>query len=96
MTYALCVTFRLHPGRLADFLPLMVENARTSRAGERGCRAFDVAVPEAAPDKVVLWEVYDDRAAFDAHLASAHFKAFDAATTAMVASKAVEVFRVVP
>jgi (4S)-4-hydroxy-5-phosphonooxypentane-2,3-dione isomerase len=38
-------------------------------------------------------EVYDDRAAFDAHLAAAHFKRFDAAVAPMVASKAVRILR---
>lgn len=96
MTFALSVTFRLHEGHLDEFLPRIVENARTSREVEPGCRVFDVAIPEAVPDTVFLWEIYDDRAAFDTHLSSLHFKTFDAATATMVASKTVEFFRVVP
>ena len=38
-----------------------------------------------------LYEVYDDRKAFDAHLATLHFKQFDPAVAPMVASKAVRV-----
>ena len=36
-----------------------------------------------------LYEVYDDRAAFDAHLSTPHFKSFDAATAGMIRSKKV-------
>lgn len=95
--FALTVAFTLHPGRLADFLPLMRENARQSLAAEPGCRVFEVARPAAgAPDAVFLWEVYDDRAAFDAHLASDHFRAFDAATAPMVAGKTVAFYTLEP
>jgi quinol monooxygenase YgiN len=62
--------------------------ARPSRAAA----AFDVC-RSARPEHVFLYELYDDdRAAFDAHLAAAHFKAFDAAVKAMVASKAVHAY----
>jgi quinol monooxygenase YgiN len=44
---------------------------------------------------VFLYEIYDDRAAFDAHLAAAHFKRFDAAVGSMVASKAVRLLNLV-
>lgn len=89
MTFALTVTFRLHPGQLGAFIPLMLENAHTSLRDEPGCRVFDVALPEAEANSVFLWEIYDDRAAFDAHLAGPHFRAFDAASAPMVAEKTV-------
>ena len=54
----------------------MLANAKVSRETEPGCRQFDVCV-EADTGRTFLYELYDDRAAFEAHLASAHFKAFD-------------------
>ena len=87
--FAVCVTFRIAPGRMDEFLPLMVGNARLSRHEEPGCRHFDVCRDG---DEVFLYEVYDDRAAFDAHLASAHFRAFDAAVERMVADKQVRLY----
>jgi len=97
MSFALTVTFTLHPGRLDAFLPLMRANARTSLDMEPGCKVFDVAVPQdGAGDTVFLWEIYADRAAFDAHLASAHFRAFDSATAAMVRKKTVRFYDVLP
>lgn len=87
--YAVCVTFKIHPEKIEDFLPLMVANARTSRVEESGCQMFDVCVRDG---EVFLYEIYDDRAAFDLHLASAHFKTFDASVAHMVASKQVAFF----
>lgn len=92
--HVVTVAFRTHPGRGADFLPLMRENARASVADEPGCLRFDVCLPvggEGGGDgsEVFLYELYADRAAFDAHLASPHYRAFDAATRDMVAEKRV-------
>jgi len=87
--YVVCVTFTIHPGQMQDFLPLMVENARTLRAEEAGCQQFDVCV---AGEQIFLYEIYDDRAAFDLHLASAHFQRFDASVADMVAAKQVALF----
>lgn len=95
MRFALTVRFTLHPGRLRDFLPLMQDNARRSLAEEPGCLAFDVALPMDGPaEEVFLWEIYTGRPAFDLHLASPHFRAFDAATGDMVAAKAVQFYQV--
>lgn len=93
--YIVTVEFTIHPERMPVFMPLMVDNARASRAQEPGCRQFDVCLDPAAPNIVFLYEVYDDRAAFDAHLATAHFKRFDAAVAPMLASKAVRLLSVV-
>jgi quinol monooxygenase YgiN len=60
-----------------------------------GCRQFDVCVDPADKASVFLYEIYDDRGAFDAHLAAAHFKRFDAAVGPMVASKAVRLLNLV-
>jgi (4S)-4-hydroxy-5-phosphonooxypentane-2,3-dione isomerase len=87
--YVVIVEFRIKPERVADFMPLMLENAHASRETEPGCRLFDVCVDPADKTSVFLYELYDDRAAFDAHLATAHFKRFDAAVAPMVAAKAV-------
>jgi quinol monooxygenase YgiN len=37
-----------------------------------------------------LYERYDDVAAFDAHVASPHYRTFDAATDAMIARRNVK------
>jgi autoinducer 2-degrading protein len=90
--YIVTVEFTVKPDRIAAFMPLMVENARASREREPGCRQFDVCVDPEAAHRVFLYEVYDDRRAFDTHLASAHFKTFDAAVGDMVAQKKVRTY----
>ncbi len=88
--YAVCVNFLLKPGNAADFLPLVLENARVTLRDEIGCHQFDVASNDSDRDAFFLYELYTDRAAFDAHLASAHFKTFDAAVTLMIADKIIQ------
>ena len=91
--FAIPVRFDLHPGRHESFLRLVGQNAAESRRREPGCLRFDVLVPRpAAGTAVHLYEVYTDRAAFAAHLASAHYAAFSDATAAMVAGKEVQEF----
>lgn len=90
--HVITVDFTIHAQQLAAFMPLMLENARVSRQTEPGCRRFDVCRDPARPERVFLYEIYDDRAAFDAHLAAPHFKAFDTAVKAMVASKAAHAY----
>ena len=88
--YAVCVTFHLKTGAADRFGPLMRANAQTSLAQESGCLQFDVLTDAAKPDAVFLYELYTDRAAFDAHLASAHFRSFDAAVADMIANKDIQ------
>ena len=92
MSYAVTVTFRIKRDRMAEFLPLMLENARTSREQEPGCYQFDVATDPDRPGEVFLYELYTDRAAFDAHRASPHFRLFDAAVAGMLAGKEVRTY----
>ena len=91
--YVVTVTFDVDPAHLDDFMPAMRANAETSVAAEPGCRRFDVCQDAEQPTRVFLYELYDDRAAFDAHLASAHFKAFDGTVAEMLRGKAVETWR---
>lgn len=90
--YIVTVEFTIKPERLDAFLPLMVENAKASREKEPGCRQFDVCTDPAAPNRVFLYEVYADRAAFDIHLASSHFKAFDSAVAQWIEAKVVRIY----
>ena len=42
------VEFIIDPERLAEFMPLMLNNARTSLAEEPGCHQFEVCASEEA------------------------------------------------
>ena len=87
--YAIIVDFGLKPGVLAEFRQLIDANAGDSCRLEPGCRRFDVLVPQGSIDRILLYEIYDDRAAFDRHLTMTHFLSFDQAGAAMIATKTI-------
>ena len=90
--YVVTVEFEIKPEKLEDFRAQMLANARASREREPGCRQFDVCADPAKPGLIFLYEVYDDRAAFDAHLAVEHFKTFDRTVAPWIASKAIRTY----
>ena len=87
--FVLVVSLRIKPGKDRQFLTAIEANATASLREEPGCRRFDVLAPTEASDKIFLYEIYDDRAAFDAHLKSPHFAAFNRESEALVISKTV-------
>ena len=91
--YVVTVEFTVRAESLSDFLPLMAENARASRDLEPGCVQFDVCQSSERLQSIFLYEVYEDAEAFQAHLKTSHFRAFDAATRDMIATKDVVLFR---
>lgn len=93
MTFAVCVSFHIHEDQISAFLPLIAENAAQSLRDEPGCLQFDVLTDPSRPGEVFLYELYSDAAAFDAHLATPHFKTFDAASAAMIADKSIATYR---
>lgn len=89
---ALVVEFRIQPGHVEDFDAAIRENAQRSRETEAGCRQFDVCRDAADPGLFFLYELYDDEAAIEAHLVSAHYRSMNAATAGWVVSKSVRRF----
>jgi quinol monooxygenase YgiN len=84
--YFVWVELTIAPADRARFLDLARENAAQSVAREPGCTRFDVL--ESADDgPVALYEIYDDEAAFKAHLLTEHFHVFNDATKALIQSK---------
>jgi quinol monooxygenase YgiN len=79
-------------GMASAFAAAIGANARASNT-EPGCRRFDVCTDPAAPDKVTLYEVYDDDAAFDAHMHTPHYLAFAAASRPLIETIAVRRLR---
>jgi (4S)-4-hydroxy-5-phosphonooxypentane-2,3-dione isomerase len=87
--FAIIVDFRLRPGTRPEFRRLIDANARLSAQTEPGCRRFDVVEPRDEADRVLLYEIYTDDAAFADHLRSAHFIQFDAESAPLVMAKSV-------
>lgn len=85
--YVVIVEFSLIPRHIEDFVARVRQQAADSLAREAGCHVFDVCLDPGRENYVLLYEVYDDRAAFEAHLASAHFLDFDATVSGWVRDK---------
>ncbi len=93
--FVVVVFFEAKPEHVADFKSSILENAAASVRDEPGCRQFDVAQDPARPEQFFLYEIYDDEPAFKAHIETAHFKSFDAASAAWVADKKVMTYGIV-
>lgn len=89
MPYTIGVDFEIYSAAIEQFIELVAANARLSLATEPGCRRFEVHRVLDNPNRVVLYEAYDDREAFEQHLAMAHFREFDEAAKRVVVSKTV-------
>ncbi len=90
-SFSIVVRFDLREGARDRFLQLVRANAAASVRDEPGCRRFDVLLPrDGDPSCVALYEIYDDRAAFEAHMRTPHFLAFRDAVRDLVARQTVE------
>jgi len=87
--YVVLVEFVLRPEHVKDFRPVMLANARASLEKEPGCQRFDVCSDPSDAGKILLYELYTDRTAFEAHLAAPHYLEFDAITKPWVECKTV-------
>jgi autoinducer 2-degrading protein len=88
--FVVTVHFEAYPDRASEFLDRVRNQAADSLANEKGCQRFDVCIDPAQAERVFLYEIYADEAAFQAHLASAHYEAFNADAATMLRSKVVE------
>ncbi len=86
MSYVLQVALRIKPGNVEPFMKQVIENAAEARK-EPGCRHFDVLVDPQDPAHVMLYEIYDDEAAFAAHQATGHFKRYLAEAVPLLESR---------
>ena len=89
MQLALLVEFVVRPGFAERFGELVLANAQASIEHEQGCRRFDVLVEAEDGRRFVLYEIYDDEAAFDLHLRSPHYRSFAAAIDGEIEKRSV-------
>jgi quinol monooxygenase YgiN len=92
-SFVIIVEFRLVPGAQRELLALLADNATASVRDEPGCSRFDVLTPAGERDLVVLYEIYDDRAAFEAHLRTPHFARFNEASASLIAERKIVGYR---
>ena len=66
----LVVDFTVKPGAKAQFLDIIGEHAAKTLRNEEGCLQFEVCDPVEDGNRVFLYEMYADDAAFEVHKAS--------------------------
>ena len=76
MSYTLIVDFEVKEGTADQVLALVSENARNSVEKEPGCIQFDVMQAQDNPHRFMLFEVYENEAAYQAHGKTAHIQEF--------------------
>ena len=91
MAFVLVVNIRIKPESVDKFMQGLKANAREARK-EPGCRQFEVLVDPKEPTKVMLYEVYNDEKAFEAHQQTPHFKKYVAEAVPLLASRERQVF----
>ena len=84
--FVLTVQLRIKPENVEAFMSKLAENAKNARK-EPGCKQFDVLVDPKDRTKVMLFEIYDDDKAFEAHQATPHFKKYVAEAVPLLASR---------
>ncbi len=87
--YVVVVFFDAKPAHIAELGDALLIQARNSLENERGCHRFDVSADPLDPASFLLYEIYEDEAAFKAHLATPHYTEFAARVASWTASKRV-------
>jgi quinol monooxygenase YgiN len=87
--FVLLVEFNVKPECRQQFEAAIEINAKASVGKEPGCFQFDVLRSQDDPNRVFLYEVYRDVAAFQAHMEMEHTKTFLALAKDLVTRQSV-------
>ena len=71
--YIIVAPIQIKEGHKDEFIEAMLDDAKGSVNDEPGCLRFDVVQDAADSNRVWLYEVYKDEAAFQAHTQAPHF-----------------------
>lgn len=83
----LIVDYTFKPGQRDAFIARVQEHRKNVLANEPGCKQFDVIVPDDAPDKAFLYEIYEDHAAHELHGQTSYMAEYRADTGPMIAER---------
>ena len=71
--YIIVAPIQIKEGHKEEFIKALLEDAQGSVRDEPGCLRFDVVQDGGEPNRIWLYEVYQDEAAFQAHTQAPHF-----------------------
>lgn len=89
--FVLVVQLKVKPENVDAFMSRLAENAKNARK-EPGCKQFDVLVDPNDKTKAMLYEVYNDDKAFEAHQQTPHFKKYLAEAVPLLAHRERQMF----
>ena len=92
MSFVLVVNIKIKPENVERWMKMALENAREARK-EPGCRQFEVLIDPKDSTKVMLFEIYNDEKAFEAHQQTPHFKKYLAEAVPLLASRERQVWK---
>ena len=75
--FVITVDFEIKSEFVNEFRNRVLQQAKDSLNNEEKCLIFDVCFDEKNTNKVFLYEIYQDKYAFDYHLKSDHYLSFD-------------------
>jgi autoinducer 2-degrading protein len=87
--YINAVEIDVVPGQIENYLAAIREVGAATLKTEPRCSEFDITVSQRDPNRLFIFEVYDNADAFDTHLKSDHYKKYAAAAKDIVAKREV-------
>jgi len=83
--FAIIATIEIEPGHRAEVVPLLMAHRERSLKGKPSTLQFEVLLPHEEDNKVLLYELYKDAAAFEEHRNAASIARFRTETSGMIA-----------
>lgn len=71
--FVIIAPIQIKDGYREEFIEAMIDDAKGSVNNEVGCLRFDVIQDGDDPNRIWLYEIYVDEAAFQVHLKAPHF-----------------------
>lgn len=87
--HVIIVEFRANPGAGKALRAALRTQALKSLQNEAKCLRFDVIENLSDPEHFVLYEIYENQSAFDDHLQTDHFTAFNSIAEELTRSKSI-------
>jgi len=88
--FVVTVIFKVKQDVVEDFRKAVKQQAKNSLKKEKGCKRFDVCFDNDDPQRIFLYELYVDAAAFEAHTQTDHFKNFREVSQPMLEDRMVK------
>ena len=85
----LVVSVQVNPGRADDFIAAVQADGEGTQTNEEGNFQFSAIRDQADPDHFILFEVYKDEAALEAHRGMPHLLKYREATAGLYARESV-------